>query len=754
MKRLALVRACAVVGLTASGARAASDDIFLGTANGALFARDGNTLAGYASDSFGTAPISGLRVLSNNDIALTQASINPTVIRVRRINGSTTDGIATDTFGGPAFSALAVQSNDRLVTHQYDGTTSPSTTLRLRTITPPDTTGSFNPGYDQGNFGNTTTGALQVMHNDNVVFGTDAGQLWIRSAANLSGVAFDSFGGGAIKALGVQSDDDIVFAQYDGTTTTLRIRRLNGSTTDGIAVDQGAFGNITGLGILSNDNVVIGNDQGQIWVRSGLDLSGIASDSFGGGEITALAVQNDDDIFLSQYDGTTTTLRLRRINGNTTDGIAADTGLFGRVTAAAVKPAPLIPPEWNVNASGDWHDPANWLSGIPNATGAVANFKSVITAPRTVVADSDVRVGTLRFQNANSYVIAGLGTLTLQTNTGSALIEVLSGSHTINLETSLASNTTADVAFGAALTLGDPLSIASGKTLTKTGSGTLSIVSTVTGAGPVTFAVQGGTANVALDAGSEVTVNASGGTTNFQHTQHLAALSITNGATTVLASSGDKSISTPTVAVTGTGKLDLKNNKLITATAIGTWNGTGYTGLTGSVAAGRNGGAWNGAGITTSEAAATAGTDYTGIGIATGTQVTGVGSSATALWGGQIVFGSDTLIMYTYGGDANLSGAIDGDDFLQIDAGFLAQSTGYANGDFNYSGNIDADDYFIIDRNYSRQGAPFETALPVDFDASTVAAVPEPHSLLSITLLAGAVSTRRRRPQGSDNASR
>jgi hypothetical protein len=321
---------------------ALKDDIIFGTDGGAIFARDGNTLGGYASDSFGTAPISGLQVLSNNDIALTQASINPTVIRVRRINGASTDGIATDTFGGPAFSALGVQSNDHLVTHQYDGTTSPSTTLRLRTITPPDTTGSFSPGFDQGNFGATSSAALQVMPNDDVVFGTDAGQLWIRSAANLSGVAFDSFGGGPITALGVQSDNDVVLAQYDiGTgTTTFRIRRVSAGSTNGVSATVGGFyGKITALDILSNDNIVAASDTGALWILGGADGADfplIASDSFGGGSITALALQSDDDIFLSQYDGSVTTLRLRRINGSTTDGLATDTGAFGRITAADV----------------------------------------------------------------------------------------------------------------------------------------------------------------------------------------------------------------------------------------------------------------------------------------------------------------------------------------------------------------------------------------------------------------------------------
>ena len=65
------------------------------------------------------------------------------------------------------------------------------------------------------------------------------------------------------------------------------------------------------------------------------------------------------------------------------------------------------------------------------------------------------------------------------------------------------------------------------------------------------------------------------------------------------------------------------------------------------------------------------------------------------------------MVMYTYAGDANLTGKITGDDYFQIDQGFASHGslTGYFNGDFNYDGKINADDYFLIDRNYSAQDA-------------------------------------------------
>ena len=102
------------------------------------------------------------------------------------------------------------------------------------------------------------------------------------------------------------------------------------------------------------------------------------------------------------------------------------------------------------------------------------------------------------------------------------------------------------------------------------------------------------------------------------------------------------------------------------------------------------------------------------------------------------------LLMYTYMGDANIDGTIDGDDFAAIDAGFSAAGTKYTQGDFNYSGNIDADDYFIIDSNYSNKGAPFSASAPV-MPGAGVTAVAEPGTLALLGLAGLGLLRRRRR---------
>src|SRR5205823_7792194 len=113
--------------------------------------------------------------------------------------------------------------------------------------------------------------------------------------------------------------------------------------------------------------------------------------------------------------------------------------------------------------------------------------------------------------------------------------------------------------------------------------------------------------------------------------------------------------------------------------------------------------------------------------IAEAGQVKGVAAGATAVWGGQTVTGSDTLIMYTYGGDANLDGRINVDDYARIDSNIGLGTAGWFNGDFNYDGKVNVDDYGIIDSYIGIQGPPFSSV------AGGSSAVPEPAALISLS---------------------
>jgi hypothetical protein len=114
--------------------------------------------------------------------------------------------------------------------------------------------------------------------------------------------------------------------------------------------------------------------------------------------------------------------------------------------------APLPALAWNLDANGNWSTAANWTGGEPNGVGAAASFLGAISAARTVTIDGPKTVGNLTFDNAQSYTLAGPGPLTINSN-DAAMIDVVNGSHTISA----------------------PLSIATAKTVTKVGAGTLAI---------------------------------------------------------------------------------------------------------------------------------------------------------------------------------------------------------------------------------------------------------------------------------------
>src|SRR5687767_11025143 len=100
--------------------------------------------------------------------------------------------------------------------------------------------------------------------------------------------------------------------------------------------------------------------------------------------------------------------------------------------------------------------------------------------------------------------------------------------------------------------------------------------------------------------------------------------------------------------------------------------------------------------------------------------------------------------MYTYAGDLNLDGLIDGADYGVIDNNVQFPGTsGYSNGDINYDGVIDGADYGVIDNAVQLQGDPFPSGTYPG--AGSVSAVPEPSACGCAILAARALLTRRRR---------
>ena len=386
--------------------------------------------------------------------------------------------------------------------------------------------------------------------------------------------------------------------------------------------------------------------------------------------------------------------------------------------AAALKGHLNLPPTWKVNNNGSWTTASNWSlpsgGSVPNAVGAIADFRTVIGQARTVTYTGTTTVGTLNFDSPHSYsIVPGVSApsqLNLNVASGSAAINVASGNHSVSgvvPQDPLVLNV---VRADSTLSLGMS---AHAQPITKEGSGTLSVSRLQSGA-------------VAVNAGS-IVMNGNGAADS---TSKVAGLSVNTAAGAVI---------------------DLKDNDIVVAnTPLGSWNGSSYTGLTGLIASSYNFSEWNGPGITTSMPDAGPTIGRATIGITNGEGYYGhLAGSETAIWSGQTIAANDALIAYTWAGDVDLNGYVDAVDYGTIDQWIqFPGTTGYTNGDLNYDGVIDAVDYGIIDNGIQLQGPPLippPSESSETFAAMSVSAVPEPAALSLAAIASAALLARRRR---------
>jgi fibronectin-binding autotransporter adhesin len=232
-------------------------------------------------------------------------------------------------------------------------------------------------------------------------------------------------------------------------------------------------------------------------------------------------------------------------------------------------------------------------------------------------------------------------------------------------------------------------------------------------------------------------------------------LTIASGAS-VFASNLGSTTALTVGSLTVAGKLDLNNNALIVH------NGS-IGAVSALVATGFNGGVWNNSTGITSYAAANDSTHLTALGvIQNSADGTTTGTVLHSTFEGQTSTSTDVLVKYTYYGDANLDGKVDGSDYSRIDGSYLAESTepmpfsvgisGWYNGDFNYDGVVDGSDYTLIDNAFNSQGAQL-SALVASPDAVATAqiaggaasSVPEPATLGLLGIGALGLLGRRRR---------
>jgi autotransporter-associated beta strand protein len=232
----------------------------------------------------------------------------------------------------------------------------------------------------------------------------------------------------------------------------------------------------------------------------------------------------------------------------------------------------------------------------------------------------------------------------------------------------------------------------------------------------------------------------------------------------VVAGRGDNAIKVSGLSIAGGGTVDLHDNDIIVGP------GTATANVVTAIRNARNNGAWDQSGLTSTEARNNPNHNTT-LGVLTGAEYSSAGG--TGVFSGQSYSAADTLVKYTYYGDTDFNGKVNFDDYVRTDNGFNNHLTGWLNGDFDLNGQVNFDDYVLIDLAFNTQSGTLGRALSFldgadrsssgmnapglrqvleHFDQfgdgyarGFLAAVPEPSSLLILSISALASMSRRRR---------
>jgi hypothetical protein len=231
-----------------------------------------------------------------------------------------------------------------------------------------------------------------------------------------------------------------------------------------------------------------------------------------------------------------------------------------------------------------------------------------------------------------------------------------------------------------------------------------------------TLTVLGATSIIADPGTDEPVIQASGSADQITLNQtsgsqlHIGGLSLTNGATaTVMALASSRSSTNYRLLVVGSGTtspiftIDSTSTLNLTNNDMSVVNGS-LSAVFAQVARGFNGGNWSGFGVASSSAA-TNSTHLTALGVIQNNQGGTAFFNSGNPFDGTVPAAADILVRYTYYGDANLDGRVDGSDYSLIDNGFHNHLSGWFNGDFNYDTPVNGSDYTLIDNAFNSQGA-------------------------------------------------
>jgi hypothetical protein len=373
------------------------------------------------------------------------------------------------------------------------------------------------------------------------------------------------------------------------------------------------------------------------------------------------------------------------------------------------------PPMPVTNGPLDYGDSANWGNGaVPNSACAAAAFPDVGSPVTIALPTAGVTLGTLVFDSPYTYTIDGPGSLTIYCPDAGGQLFVAQGSHVINATTYLNSDTDFEIPQGSVLSV-NALQ-ATSNNIVKGGQGML----TVNAVNANSLTINDGTVQI-----------------NTQGTPRNDANTVSIVSNLTIAGGPDNWEAT----------FDLNDSDLIIH------NGDLAT-VTNQIKSGFNlagGGHWDGPGITSSAAAMS--NSLTALGVISNLQG---GSAFYSTFDGQSVYSTDILVKYTYFGDANLDGVVNGSDYTLIDNGFNSQGTaspltGWFNGDFNYDGVINGDDYMLIDNAFNMQSGSLAVDSSDVIAGSTeqiagpvITPIPEPTAAVSVAMVIGGLGICRR----------
>jgi T5SS/PEP-CTERM-associated repeat protein/autotransporter-associated beta strand protein len=470
---------------------------------------------------------------------------------------------------------------------------------------------------------------------------------------------------------------------------------------------------VSGSGALFNITSGTVNLNASSFVNGIIDAGGTVDVTGAGSQLNALGTNGKIDVGHNTGTGTLTVA-----NGGLVT--AANSMVIGGFLSGA---------GGNVTISGNSTvtTPVAEIGIFNGTTGTVT-----ISTGSTLNATQNLDLGGSSISGTNG----GTGTLTL--NTGVTITTPLTTffSNTSSINISGGSLITASLdsfnTGNGSIQLSDP---STGYSLNLNGSsGTSTYSGSITGTGSLNKS--GGSTQVL--AGTENTTGAvliTGGTLVLSGQSKFASL--VNSSSIVRVSGSGNVLSVGSLLLIGGGTLDITSDAL----DIGTAN---LASTTAQAAQAYNNG-WNGSGLMSSTAAADT-RHLTAIGVIQNNQGGAPLYKASHPFEGTVPGIGDILARYTYYGDANLDGKVDGSDDTLIDNGFLTHLTGWFNGDFNYDGVVNGSDYSLIDNAFDTQGAQLsaEIAMPTaQLASSTTTSVPEPATLG--LLVTGGIGILRRR---------